>query len=139
MLPNSFIGKRSEPSDKELSEALGAARVLWDRLLAELSEQQVSDGYEWNSYSAKAGWSLKVKHGKRTILYLSPCEHSFRASLALGDKAVKAALASGLPAPVLKMIREAKRYAEGTAVRLDVKSAKEIDTVMKLAAAKSGN
>src|SRR5574340_223465 len=101
MLPNAFIGKRTKPTDKELSEALGPARELWDHLLADLAREQEISGQEWSSYSPKAGWSLKVKYGDRTILYLSPCQRSFRASFALGDKAVKAAPASGFPAPVL--------------------------------------
>jgi len=136
MLPNRFIGKRTKPSDRELSDVLGPARALWDRLLAELSAEQKITGQEWSSYSPKAGWSLKVKLGSRTILYLSPHKSSFGASFALGEAAVKAALNSGLPAPTLKIIRQAKRYAEGTGVRLEVMSAKDINTVVKLAAAK---
>jgi hypothetical protein len=136
MLPNSFIGKRSAPTDGDVSEALGPAKALWDRLVSDLSTGKTIDNHEWNSYSPKAGWSLKLKRGERTILYLSPCKYSFRASFALGDKAVKAALDSKLPANVLTLIREAKRYAEGTAVRIEVKSAKDLDVVNKLAAAK---
>jgi hypothetical protein len=34
------------------------------------------------------------------------------------------------------MINEAKRYAEGTAVRLEIKKAKDIESVVKLAGIK---
>jgi hypothetical protein len=104
-----------------------------------LAEQHDTGLHEWNSYSLKAGWSLKVKHGTRTILYLSPCRGGFRASFALGDKAVKAALHSDLPARVLKIIREAKRYAEGTAVRIEVKTGKDLPIIGKLAELKLAN
>ena len=57
MSPNAFIGRTKAPTDAELSTELGAARVLWDELLAELSLPI----QEWNSYSPKAGWSMKVK------------------------------------------------------------------------------
>jgi len=40
---------------------------------------------------------------------------------------------------VLKIISEAKRYAEGTAVRIDVKSPTDLLIVKKLAGAKLEN
>lgn len=91
---------------------------------------------EWNSYSPKAGWALRLKRAQRNIVYLSPCRGSFLASFALGDKAVQTARQSKLPAAVIKTINEAKRYAEGTGVRLEVKSARDIGAVKKLAAIK---
>jgi hypothetical protein len=82
---------------------------------------------------------LRLKRKDRAIVYLSPCQDCFRASFALGDKAVKAARQSGLPAPVITIIDEAKRYAEGTGVRLDVKTAKDAAAVKKLAKIKLDN
>jgi len=136
MLANAFIGKKDKPTEKELATALGPAKKLWDQLLADLAEQHDTGIQEWNSYSIKAGWALKVKHGTRTILYLSPSQGAFRASFALGDKAVAAARKSDLPSGVLKIIAEAKRYAEGTAVRIDVKAAKDIPVIETLAGIK---
>jgi hypothetical protein len=40
---------------------------------------------------------------------------------------------------VLEIIANAKRYAEGTAVRVDVKSAEDVDAVIKLAKIKAEN
>jgi hypothetical protein len=139
MLPNAFIGKPKKPTENDLSAELGAAKPLWDQLLVELADLHDPGLHEWHSYSLKAGWSLKVKHGTRTILYLSPFRGGFRASLALGDKAVKAALQSDLPARVLKIIRGAKRYAEGTAVRIEVETTKDLPIIRKLAALKLEN
>lgn len=133
---NAFIGKPKAPTDKELSAALGPAKQLWDRLLSELADESDVSGHEWNSYSAKAGWSLRVQRGDRIIVYLSPLAGSFRASFALGDKALKEALASDLPAPVTKLIKNAKKYAEGTAVRIEVTAPEDLLTVKKLAQAK---
>jgi hypothetical protein len=139
MLPNAFIGKPKKPSEEELVSVLGSTKVLWDQLLAALADELDISTHEWNSYSLKAGWSLKVKKDDRTILYLSPCSGSFRVSFALGDKAVKAALQSKLPPRILKIIKEAKRYAEGTAVRIEVKAAPDLAAIHKLAALKLAN
>ena len=46
------------------------------------------------------------------------------------------ALQSGHPAPAVKVSRAAKRYAEGTAVRVDVKTVADLAVIKKLAACK---
>ena len=135
---NAFIGSATQPSDADLSAALVDKRALWDELLEKLRALGI-DATEWNSYSRKAGWALKVIRRQRVIVYLSPMQEGFRASFALRDRAVKEALAANLPAKVLKVIREARRYAEGTAVRLEVNSRGDLASVLKLAAIKMEN
>jgi hypothetical protein len=135
MSPNAFIGRTKPPTDEELSTELGAARALWDELLAELALPI----QEWNSYSPKAGWSMKLKLKKRTILYLAPCHGSFRVAFVLGDKAMEAARQVKLPKAVLKIIDEAPRYPEGTGVRLEIAARKDLAAVKKLAEVKLAN
>ena len=135
-LDNAFIGRPKPPTDQELNAALGPSRPLWEQLLRDLSTELRAPIREWNSYSQKAGWSLRVKRGDRVIVYLAPCEGYFRASFALGDKALQAARASGLPQPVLEIIATAKKYAEGTAVRIRVNGQEDVEVVKKLAKAK---
>ena len=139
MLPNAFIDKPRKPTDKDLAAALGSAKALWDQLLAELADDVHLVDREWNSYSPKAGWSLRVKEKKRNILYLGPCQGSFRVALVLGGKAVQAALHSKLPPRMIKMIQEAKQYPEGRAVRMDVKRASDINIIKILARVKLDN
>ena len=136
MLPNAFIGKSKKPTDAELAAALGDAKELWDELLGELADQHNLTVREWNSYSPKAGWSLRLKRKGRNILYLGPCPGAFRVAFVLGDKAVAVARQSDLPQSIIKIISEAKRYPEGTAVRLEIKQAKDIGTVTRLAGIK---
>lgn len=139
MLTNAFINKPTAPTAAELAAELGPSQGLWDELLAYLASEHGAGIQEWNCYSRKAGWSLRVKREKRTILYLSPCRGSFRVSFALGDKAVQAARQGRLPKAVLDIINDAKRYVEGTAVRVDVNGPKDIAVVKKLAVIKLEN
>ena len=139
MLPNAFIGEVAQPTEVVLAAELGAAKVLWERLLDELAAELKLASREWSSYSRKAGWSLRVKLKERNIVYLSPHRGCFTASFALGDKAVKAARASGLPQPVMEIISRAKRYAEGTAVRIEVHGAGDLAAVKKIAEIKLAN
>jgi hypothetical protein len=139
MVPNAFIGRKEKPLEKDLAGALGPAKPLWDRLVAGLAAELDVVDQEWKSYSPKAGWSLRLIRLKRVVVYLSPSRGSFIASFALGDRAVQTALGSELPPAVLKTIKEAKRYAEGTGVRFEVKKPGDVDIIKKLAAIKVKN
>lgn len=91
---------------------------------------------QWNFASAKFGWSLRLKQGDRIILYLIPQTGRFLVGLVLGGKAVAAARSAGLPEPVLKVIAEAPRYAEGTGVRLPVGTERDLPPIRTLTALK---
>ena len=139
MSPNAFINKLKQPTNAELTAALGPAKATWDQLLSELAGELDANVHEWNCYSLKAGWSLRVKRKERTIVWLAPCPGAFRVAFILGDKAVLAAQEAKLPKRILKIINEAPKYPEGTGVRLEVKSSKDIATLKKLAAIKLAN
>ena len=119
--------------------ALGPAKSMWDALVADLASEHNVDIKEWKSVSPKYGWSLRLKLKKRNIVYLSPHQNCFTASFVLGDKAIKVARSTDLPASVIKMIDGAKRYAEGTGVRIEVKGAKDVAIVKKLTTIKLEN
>jgi len=139
VLPNAFIGKAKKPTDAELAAVLGPAKARWDKLLACLADEYKLTVQEWNSYSPKAGWSLRLKSKGRNIIYLGPCTGAFRTAFVLGDKAVEAARRSDLPQSVIKIINTAERYAEGTAVRLEIKAVKDIAAAVHLAGIKLAN
>jgi hypothetical protein len=138
-LPNAFIGQSNPPSEKDIEAKLGPALATWNELLSWLDEKGIADG-DWKSVSPKKyGWGLRPVLKKRTILYLGPCDGCFRVSFVLGDKAVAAARTGGLPKILLKEISEAKRYAEGTAVRLMVRKPGDLASVRKLVEIKLAN
>ena len=138
-LPNAFIGKPEAPTDRDLIAELGPAKKYWDQLLTELAAECGLVMREWNCYSRKAGWSLRLQCRTRNIVHLSPHRGSFGASFALGDKAIQAARARELPKRVLKIISEAKEYPEGKAVRIEVTNSEYVEAVKKLAKAKLEN
>jgi hypothetical protein len=131
MPSNAFVGRKTAPSDEDLAAELGPAKAPWDQAVAAL-QKEFDLTAEWHSYSVKAGWALRLKRDQRNIVYLSPCKLCFLASFALGDRAVEAARKANLPQDVIKVVNEAKRYGEGTGVRLEVKRAKDLAAVRKL-------
>lgn len=78
MIPNAFIGRANAPTDADVAAALGPAKPRWDVIAQDMAQELALDQREWKSYSRKAGWSPRLKRGKRNILYLSPCEGCFR-------------------------------------------------------------
>jgi hypothetical protein len=136
--PNAFVGHAAKPTTEELTAALGPTASIWNQLVANMAELGLTV-QEWNSYSVKAGWSLRLKLKKRNILYMSPFKGCFQVAFILGARAVEAARESKLPKAILKTIEDAPRYPEGTGVRLLVKHSSDLPAIRKLAAIKLAN
>jgi hypothetical protein len=137
--PNAFIGKTTTPTSEDLASVLGPTMALWDELVRQLLEEPGVTEMEWNSLKPKYGWNLIIKSKKRRIVYLGPCVGCFRVSFVLGDKAMAAARTSNFAQAVVKILDEAPHYAEGTGVRLVVKTAKDLPAIRKLAKIKLAN
>ena len=135
---NAFIGKTHHPTTREVTAELGPSKPVWDQLLLEL-RRDLHLKPEWHSYSVNTGWMLRCKRGERNALYMSPLHGRIRAALILGDKAVKAALGSDLPARAKKMVRTGTRYAEGTAVRMRISDPRGAQIAKQLVAIKLAN
>jgi hypothetical protein len=136
---NAFAGQPSQPTQKAVEEALGLSYALWKKIISDLMNELRLDGQEWNSSGLKYGWALRLQRKTRNIVYLGPRAGSFMAAFVLGDRAVVVARKSELPAYVLTMIAEAKRYGEGTPVRIEVNSAEDLAPVKILARIKVEN
>ena len=136
---NAFVGYKKHPTEKALAEVLGETHRLWQRLVADLMSELNLDNAEWHSYSIKHGWAFRLQLKERNIVYLSPFDGYFVVTFVLGDRAVAAAKKSELPAAIVEIICESRRYAEGTAVRLDVREAEDLKAVTTLARIKLEN
>lgn len=127
------------PTDAELGEALGPAKPVWDELIAGLAAECDVSLREWKCYSPKTGWSLRLMRGKRTIVWMAPCIGCFRVAFILGDKAIQAGRQGGFSPRVLRMIDAAERYPEGTCIRFQVRNARDIPMIQRLAEIKLQN
>ena len=137
---SAFDDKSQPPEPDQVAAKIGKrASARWDELDRHLAAEFAPLSREWK-YSGKAyGWSLQMKRKKRAVVYMTPCEGFFRASFAIGEKAAEAAHAGGLPAEALELIDSAQRYAEGRAVRVEVRTKKDLEIVKKIAAVKMAN
>ncbi len=136
---NAFIDQITQPTPSQIAAALSDCAVPWHQLIDWLVTAQGIDEQEWKSLAPKYGWSLRMKFKKRTVVYLGPCKHCFRASFVLGAKAVTAAQQAALPKNVLTAIDEAQHYTEGTGVQLIVHRASDLAAIRKLVEIKLAN
>ena len=136
MALSAFTDKSRSPREAELATTLGRAAPPWRELQAAVKKACAPVEAEWGFTSASTGWGLRLKNGKRVLVYMTPCEGFFLASFALGEKAVAAARAAKLPAAVRAVIDAAPRYAEGRGVRFEVRTAALVRHVAKLVSVK---
>lgn len=131
-----FDDKSKPPKEAELASALRDSFLFWNELKKLIALRFRPLSIEWGFASKTTGWGLRLKNKDRTILYMTPRDGHFLASFALGEKAVKAAHEDDLPLSVLKIIDNAKKFAEGRGVRLEVRNGRDVRSVEKLAVIK---
>jgi hypothetical protein len=131
-----FGDKARSPSEAEVASCLGEAAALWDRIRQDVAARIPGVTAKWGYSCASTGWGLRLQEGARVVLYLTPQNGAFLASLALGEKAVSAANAKRLPAAVRRLVNSAPRFVEGRGVRLLVTKPSDVRTVAALVALK---
>jgi hypothetical protein len=139
-MANAFIGRARVPTEADVTAVLGRkSHALWTLLSTEVKRDLGINREEWKSYSKKAGWSLRLGRKTRNLVYLVPETGKFSAALVLGQKAVMAAREARLPSCVRDAIANAKRYPEGSAVRIAVRNRRDVEAVETLARIKLEN
>ena len=131
--------KSREPTAAAVAETLVGTADLWNELREQVASQFDPLAEDWVFSGKKWGWSLRLKHNKRAVLYLTPKDGSFAVGFALGEKAVAAAQVSQLRQQTLDIIDTSQRFAEGRGVRLEVRDAADADDVFELAKIKMAN
>jgi hypothetical protein len=131
-----FDDKSQKPRADDLKSVLGRASAHWNALIAHIAAEHTPLEETWSFSGASWGWALRLRHKKRTVLYMTPCKKHFLVGFALGEKAVAAARDSALPDSVVAMIDDAKKYPEGRAVRLEIRNKKDLENAKQLAAIK---
>jgi len=132
----SFDDKAKAPDHKALAKGLGPSKKLWDEFVGHIASEYGPITETWGFYKS---WSLRLKHKKRTIVYLLPRDGHFLCAFVYGGKATEAARAAKLPRAIMKAIDEAPVYAEGRGFRLEVRSERDLSVMNKLAAIKMAN
>jgi len=122
-----FLDKAKPPTTASLRSALGASYRAYEAL-AKLAAPFAS---EWN-HAKTSGWMQKVHDGKKALFYVIPLEGSFTVSLTVREAERGALLEDEALASLHAPLREAKKYAEGYALRFNVTGARTLAPLERL-------
>jgi hypothetical protein len=120
------------PSNRELARLLGKSHSAF----LTLTQRRSTFTCEWKRYGKKSPWVLKVSQADRTLFYATPMADAFEATVVLGERAAREALAGRVSKILHASIRAAKPYVEGRPVRVIVKSQADVAGVEELVAVK---
>jgi hypothetical protein len=109
-----FPDATRQPAESDLPGALGRAFAPLAKVLDGLRAAHPDIAPEWK-YSPRSGWHLIFSRKKRRIFYLIPACDDFRLSMILGDTAISALETGPCARKMPALLKEAKRYPEGTA------------------------
>ena len=133
--PNAaFPDEERPPAESDLPSALGRAFDPLAKVLERLRGAHPDIAPEWK-YSARSGWHLIYNRKKRRLFYVVPVHGDFRISLILGGKAIAALQAGPCARQMPVLLKEAKRYPEGTAFSLTGETL-DVDVAVALLEAK---
>jgi hypothetical protein len=127
-----FMDKSVMPTDEDLQDVVRDAYPLWTEIRNQVYEQYPTAIEEWNFPGKKYGWSFRIKDKKRAIVYLLPREGYFKVAFVFGGRAADDILTSDIADSIKIELRNARVYAEGRGIRIDVREKQILGDIMKL-------
>jgi hypothetical protein len=136
---NVFMDMAKPPTADELAAALGATCGSWNEIKEFVREKYPTAIAEWSRPGKKYGWSFRIKDKKRAIVYLLPRQGFFKAAFVFGAKATAQVLQSGISPAIKAELEQARGYAEGRGIRIDVRDEAVLADIRKLVEIKLAN
>ncbi len=134
-----FTDKAIEPNDMMLSQSLAEAQTLLNNIGTFIETKYGGFKPEWKFYNQKSGWIMKMFSLKRNVMFIIPCNEYFKAVFIFGDKATESIMQSNLPDTMKHDLLNAKKYAEGRSIQVDVKNRNDYENIEKLIQIKMEN
>ena len=139
MAASVFDDKAIRPTAQRLTRVLGDSNILWKEIKKHIEAEYGELTEDWKFYGQKSGWILKALKKKRNLFFFIPLKGSFKVSFVFGDKAVAAVEQSDLPQKLITTLKNARKYAEGRGLQIDVKRPTDVKNIMKLVNIKVNN
>ena len=115
------MDKTVKPTDKDLADKLGVTYNLWKRLHDLVLRKYPKGIADWNFPGKKYGWSFRIKDNRRALIYFLPRDQFFKIAFVFGDKANNDIMKTGISDIIKQELNQAKKYAEGRGIRIDIK------------------
>ena len=122
-----FLDKSSRPTEQMLQSAFGEIYTYYEKLI----DTADTFSQDWN-FSKSSGWMLKVHDKKKALFYLIPLKNEFKISMAIRENERKTFLDDIELKIIHDMLKSAKKYREGYALRFNIKYNGDFETVTLL-------
>lgn len=127
-----FPDKAIKPTFTDVAEKLGDLYPLWERIYKLVYAQYPNATEEWNYPGKNYGWSFRIKDKKRAILYFLPRENRFLVAFVFGQKAFDEIMTTNIADGIKSDLTNARKYAEGRGVRIDITNESQLKDIEKL-------
>ena len=134
-----FQNKTITPTDNDLVEKLDSTYKLWIQLQNFVLSKYPDGLSEWNYPGKKYGWSFRIKDKRRAIIYFLPRDKYFKVAFVFGQKATDSVMVSDILPEITTDLMQARKYAEGRGIRIDIKNELRIPDIQKLIEIKMAN
>jgi hypothetical protein len=126
-----FVDKQYRPTMKEMFEAIGPKKELWEKL-----HRFVTDNYRVKQdlafYGKNYGWAIRFRKGGKTLLSIYPANGRFTVQIIVGETHAKKASSLKLGKKVRNALENAHPFPEGRWLFIRVASRKDVTDVEKL-------
>jgi hypothetical protein len=127
-----FTDKAQKPDIADLMQPLAETFPFWLKIREFVLEKYPTGLEEWNFPGAKYGWSFRIKDKKRAIVYFLPRDGFFKVAFVFGQKAMDDILARDVSEKIKTDLQNARVYAEGRGIQIEVKDDSNLTDIKKL-------
>jgi len=129
-----FTDKKQQPTESEISEAIGPQLPAWEELLQFIRATYPADEDFKFLYGKTYGWARRFRSRGKLLTSLYPTAGGFTVQINLTPEAVERALALEPGKNTREAIAKAHPYPEGRWVFVPVESAEDVQDVKQLLA-----
>jgi len=134
-----FMDKAKMPETKELAHHLNDTFKYWLAIRDFVFQKYPKAFEEWNHSGAKYGWNFRIKDKKRAIIYFLPRQGFFKVAFVFGQKAMNQIMESNIAIEIKTELQQAKVYAEGRGIRIEIVDDSKLEDIKKLVEIKIAN
>ena len=127
-----FIIKETMPNEEMINEVLGSNYAHLQEIRLFIAEEIGDTTEEWKFYGKKLGWTLKKFYKKRNLFFIGTYRGYFKISFVFGERAAENVFNSGISAALKKELSEARKYAEGRGISINVENDGSLDDIKEL-------
>jgi len=134
-----FCEKETMPDEEMVKETLGSNYTHLQAIRQFITEEIGDTAEEWKFYGKKLGWTLKKFYKKRNLFFIGIYKGYFKISFVFGERAAQNVYDSGISSALKKELSEARQYAEGRGISINVDNDGYLDDIKELVRIKVRN